>query len=243
MKVIIVDDEIKARQVLKKVLAMHFGNRIEIVGEANGVESAIALISNTKFDLLFLDIKMPDGSGFDVLSQVDSEIFETIFTTAHDEYAIKAFQFAAVGYLLKPIDIEQLLKVTNKVMESRNTKQNHIKVLIENLRPNGHKKLVIPNNEGFHIADIDEILYLEGDINYTKFHFIDETRMQVSSKTLKDFQFFLEGEGFFRIHKSFLINLKHIKDYKRLIGSVVMNTGKELPLSRHRKQDFQTLFK
>lgn len=242
-KVLIVDDEYQAREVIKSMLKMNFSKEIEIIGEADSVKGAISFINKHPIDILFLDIKMPDGSGLDIFDSIQSYQFETIFTTAHDEYAVQAFQISAMGYLLKPIDMSQLIKTCEKALYSVTKKESNIKILLENVRLDGIHKIVIPHSEGFYISEISDILFIEADVNYSKFYFMNSDKTILSSKTLKEFETSLENLGFFRAHKSYLINLKHVVEYKKSSTCIKMKNGQEIPLSRQRKQDFQDIFR
>ncbi|MFI5205003.1 MAG: LytR/AlgR family response regulator transcription factor, partial [Flavobacteriales bacterium] len=193
------------------------------------------------------DIKMHQGSGFDVLEKIGNIDFEVVFITAYDQYAIKAFQFSALGYLMKPIKISELQLVMsnleNKIKKLQESSDKRLKVLVENYGDDRKiKKLVIANSDGFKVVSIEDIIRLEGDRNYTNFVVKGEKKM-TTSKTLGEYEELLEEYGFFRVHQSTLINLRHVKGYARGDGGEVeMTDGKHVQVSRHRKAEFVKRF-
>jgi two-component system LytT family response regulator len=216
---IIIDDEKDARFLLKGQLSKHFNQTINIVAEADDVESGIQAIRKHKPDLIFLDIKMPSGTGFDVLQQTKDEVnFEVIFITAHDDYAIKAFQFSAFGYLLKPVKTSEIRALIEKLESHLQVLKKGVdqrfKVLVENYGDDRKiKKLVVTNMEGFQVLNIENILRLDGDRNYTHFIMSDSKKI-TTSKTLGEYEELLNDFGFFRAHQSTIINLRHVNAYK-----------------------------
>ncbi|MEM7368439.1 MAG: response regulator [Bacteroidota bacterium] len=243
IKAIIIDDEQNARNTLKIFLET-IPKQIDIIGEADDIASGIELIVQSRPDLIFLDIKLKSGTSFELLAQLPEISAEIIFVTAYDSYAIRAFQMAAFGYLLKPIQISELSNILDR-FEHRHSKTNlasHTKILIENFDHNSVKKLVIQNVNGFRVIPLDDILYLQGDVNYTRFFLRDGDKL-LASKTLKEYENFLSDIGFFRIHQSYLINLMYVKEYiKGDGGMVVMQNNQHLNLSRRRKQQFLSRF-
>lgn len=243
---VIIDDEDSARGTLRTLLSRYY-KEIEVIGEGRNVSSGIKIIKEIKPELVFLDIKMPDGTGFDLLKKLDDVDFEVIFTTAYDNYAIKAFQASAMGYLLKPIDIDELGMVLEKVrkvlQEPPKENMKQLQVLIDNYRADGKiKKVVIPNVDGYEVIEIDQLVRCEGERNYTNFIIADGKKI-LASKTLKEYEDLLGEHGFFRIHKSHLINLHHVKRYlKSEGGSVEMSDGSSLQLSRDKKAAFARRF-
>lgn len=241
MKILLVDDENSARDNLERKLGLYLHN-IERLDHADGVQSALEKLQNQTYDLMFLDIRMPDGSGFDLLSAMPELETLVVFCTAYDEFAVKAFEFAAMGYLLKPVDETQLQIVMKRAEEKLVTSSGQYKLLLESYREKKVRKLVIPNASGFLISEISDVLYIQSDGNYSEFHFDSEKSKIVSSKTLKEYQNILQQEGFFRIHQSYLINLTHVKEYRRAYSEVVMSNGVALPVARQKRTAFQEAF-
>jgi two-component system LytT family response regulator len=239
---LIIDDEKDARFLLKNLIEQHFNDTIKIIGEADDVESGIKAIATHKPALVFLDIQMRQGTGFDLLQKLNNPDFEVIFITAYDNYAVKAFQFSAFGYLLKPIKISELKTVVDKLkvqtLQLKQIGDQRLKVLIENYGDERKiKKLVITNMEGFQVLNIEEIVRLEGDKNYT--HFITTNNKKLTtSKTIGDYEELLNEFGFYRAHQSTIINLRHVKGYNKGDEEIEMTDGKLIKLSRHRKSEF-----
>ena len=231
IKAVIIDDIPEAIAVLKSDLE-NYCAEIEVIGDANGVVSGAKLIKDLKPDLVFLDIQMPDGSGFDLLEILDDKDFKLIFTTASDEYAVKAFKFSAVDYLLKPIDPDELMDAVSRVTQ-QDSPADRVDLLKENLQHT--KKLALNTLEKIHIVSVDEILRCESEINYTKFHFTDGSRLLVT-KTLKEFDKLLKDHNFIRVHQSHLINAEFIKEFLKSDGNVVMKDGTKVPVSTRKKQ-------
>jgi two-component system LytT family response regulator len=247
IKTVIIDDEKDARFLLRNMLEHEFGNLIQVIDEADDVDTGVQIIKMHQPDLVFLDIKMPQGTGFELLQQLDKVNFEVIFITAYDNFAIKAFQFSAFGYLLKPIKAKELeLTIQRLSAHLENQKliiEKRLKVLVENYGDDKKiRKLVINNMEGFKVVAIEEIIRLEGDRNYT--HFVLQGNQRITtSKTLGEYEDLLNEHGFFRIHQSTIANLRHIKGYlKKDGGSVEMTDGKQLQVARNRKQEFLEKF-
>ncbi|HBS87340.1 MAG: hypothetical protein A2W91_17330 [Bacteroidetes bacterium GWF2_38_335] len=247
IKAIIIDDEKDARFLLKNLIERHFANSVQIVAEADGIESGIKTIAGYSPDLVFLDIQMRMGTGFDLLKKIGKVDFEVIFVTAYNQYALDAFKFSAFGYLLKPIKTSELRDVICK-LEGHLTKlkegvEKRLKVLIENYGNEGEiRKLIITNVEGFQVEKIDSIIRLEGDRNYT--HFIIENKKRItSSKNIGEYEELLNKYGFLRIHQSTIISLRHVTGYTRGDGgSVEMTDGASVKVSRYRKAEFLKRF-
>lgn len=243
---LIIDDEDDARFMLKNNIEDYFTNEINIIGEASDVKQAIDMIEQLKPDLVFLDIQMKTGTGFDVLEALKERTFEVIFVTAYDQYALRAFQVSAVGYLMKPIrqgEFKNLVQtIVNRIEESKRTSNSRIKVLIDNFREsNPIKKLVISNVEGFQIVELESILRLEADRNYTNIYVLNGKKI-LSSKNLGEYDITLNELGFFRAHQSSIINLKHVTGFNRNDRTIEMIDGSKVILSRHRKNEFLERF-
>ncbi|GAB4194827.1 MAG: LytTR family DNA-binding domain-containing protein [Thermoflexibacter sp.] len=237
MKFVIIDDEEKHRNLIKSILKEE--KNLLCSGEASCVAEGLALIEETSPDLVLLDIDMPDGTGFDLLKSISPIDFQVVFITAHDEFAVKAFKFSALDYLLKPIDPEELLLAVQKAQKVQQQSQNQLQLatLLSNVESFSQqvKKLVLKDSDNIYIVSTQEILYLQADNNYTSF-FLTENRKIVVSKTLKEYEQLLENSGFFRTHQSYLINLAYLQRIdKRDGGSVVLQEKIYLPLAQRRK--------
>jgi two-component system, LytTR family, response regulator len=237
---IIIDDEAKGRLALREKLSAYCPQISVIAEAANGAE-ALMLIQHHQPQLIFLDIEMPRMNGFEMLNELPEKNFHIIFTTAYDQYAIKAIKYAAFDYLLKPIDIEELIAAVSKL---DNTKANQTKKQVELLRENMREpkkqlnKLAIPTLEGLLFYDIGDIVYLEANSNYTNIYLANKTKI-TASKTLKDLEELLPESIFFRTHHSYLINLNYIKRYiKGDGGQIELQNGIYIDVSRRKKEEF-----
>lgn len=231
IQAVIIDDIKEARTVLKADLESYCVN-IEVIGEADGVVSGAKLINELQPNLVFLDIQMPDGTGFDLLNIIANKNFKLIFTTASDEYAVKAFKFSAVDYLLKPIDPDELMDAVSRV-EKQDKPTDRIELLKENF--DQPKRIALNTLEKIHIVEVDEILRCESNINYTMFYFTDKTKLLVT-KTLKEFDKLLSDHYFIRVHQSHLVNARFIKEFSKSDGSIYMKDGTKVPVSTRKKQ-------
>jgi two-component system LytT family response regulator len=214
---------------------------VELIGEAANVDDALLIIRNNELDLVFLDVEMPYGNAFDLLDKVGDRQFETVFVTAYNHYAIDALNAHASYYLLKPISIETLIEAVDYVSEIK-TKENSLRniVLKPKLKQVGGK-ITIPMQNGFEVLEIKDILYCQADDNYTNI-FINDKKKLVS-KTLKYFDEMLSKSGFARVHKSFLVNVNAIVEYRKgKGGSVVLSSGKEIMVSPSRKKELLAFF-
>lgn len=235
---VIIDDIEAARKSLRDDLG-HYCNNIRIIGEAEGVVSGAKIIKETNPDILFLDIQMNDGSGFDLLEILPDLNANVIFTTASDQYAIKAFKFSAIDYLLKPIDPDDLVKAVAKASKDTEGKEK-LDILKENF--NAPKKIALNTLEKIHIANIQEILRCESSVNYTMFYFSDKSKVLVT-KTLKEYDKMLTPHGFLRPHQSHLINLEYVKEFVKLDGGyIVMKDGSKIPVSTRKRPEVVELF-
>ena len=231
IKAVIIDDIPEAIEVLKSDLENYCVN-IEVIGKAEGVVSGAKVIKELNPDLVFLDIQMQDGTGFDLLEILPETNFKLIFTTASDEYAVKAFKFSAVDYLLKPIDPDELMDAVSRV-EDQDKPAERIELLKENFHQ--PKRIALNTLEKIHIVQVEEILRCESNINYTMFYFTDGTKLLVT-KTLKEFDKLLGGHNFIRVHQSHLINTAFIKEFTKSDGYIIMKDGTKVPVSTRKKQ-------
>ena len=238
-KILIIDDENPTRDFIRHILES-FKVNAQIFTDGVNVETGIKAIEEIQPDLVLLDIQMPDGNGFDVLSQAQYKKFEVIFITAFQEFAIQAIKFSALDYILKPIDMEELQIAVNKALDSihQKTSESQFQALQNNIQPSQKRKIVLKTLESIHILDIENIIRCEADKNYTSFYLVDGKRILVS-KTLKDFDLLLTGHNFFRVQQSHLININFIERYDKHDGGyVVMKDGASVPLSPAKKDQF-----
>ncbi|MFK7937499.1 MAG: LytR/AlgR family response regulator transcription factor [Saprospiraceae bacterium] len=238
IRTIIVDDEQHARSTLSGLLKQ-VDIPLEIIGEAGTLATAKQLVEQTNPDLIFLDVQLKEGTGFNLLEKLPDLKSEVIFVTAYDKYAIQAFQMAAFGYLLKPLQISELDEVLER-FQSRFGKVStaeRSRILINNHGADHQKKIVLSNMNGFRVVELSQVIYLRGEVNYTRF-FLTTGEQILVSKTLRDYEL-LDEMGFFRIHQSSMINLSHLVEYRRGEGgAVIMTNQDELAVSRRRKQEF-----
>ncbi len=245
IRAVIIDDESTARNSLRGLIEGYCDGLI-IVAEADSVETGIAVLKETKPDLLFLDVRLRRQTGFELLKSIEAREFQVIFTTAYDQYALKAIKVAAIDYLLKPINIDELREAIAKV-EVQLGKQDHerdqrMDVLLGNQIPGGNSRIILPTFKGFVVRDVPDILYLEADGSYTTFHFRSHPPLLVS-KSIGEYAEALDPMGFFRAHASFLINLQEVEAYTGgRGGTITMSDGKEISLAYRRKQEFMQLF-
>ena len=240
IKAIIIDDEKTSRETLKGLLKRYCKN-VEITAEADGYMSGVETIKIHKPDVIFLDIQMPDGSGFKLLDEIGNIDFEVIFSTAYDQFAIKAIKYSALDYLLKPINPEDLITSIEKLEQRmlRGKDDTSIKFLLDKIKnpETDIKKIVLSTMEGMHVVDINNIIRCESDDYYTKF-FLKDKKMIMVSKTLKENEELLSEHNFIRPHKSHLINLKYVKSFLRPDGGcILMTDGSNVPVSRRKREE------
>ncbi len=239
IKALIIDDENRTRELIAKMITS-FGFDIEAIPAGENVKSGIQAIEEIKPDIVFLDIQMPDGTGFDVLKSVNNKNFEVIFITAHEEFAIKAIKFSALDYLLKPIDPSELRAAVEKAIKTIDEKKEETQfdALQYNIQPNQKRRLVLKTQESVYVVELDEIIRCEADRNYTSF-FLTGGKKILVSKTLKEYEILLTGHNFLRVQQSHLINLDYVDRYdKGNGGCVVMKDGSEVPLSPAKRDIF-----
>ncbi|MEA3446250.1 MAG: LytTR family DNA-binding domain-containing protein [Bacteroidota bacterium] len=245
LKTIIIDDEVHIRQTLEKIISKYCQN-IKLVATAHSVESGVAAIRKYKPDLILLDIKMNDGTGFDLLKKLDPIDFKIIFITAYDQYAIRAFKFAAIDYLLKPVDPFDLRDAVGRAekLHQKNF-DTQLKTLQENLKTNGagtKRNIILKTQDNIHLVKVSEINYCESDGSYTNIYLIGGNKIMVSS-TLKDYDEILHDSGFFRVHKSFLINLRHIRRFEKAEGGyVILENESKIPVASRKREDLLEMF-
>lgn len=241
MKAILVDDEPDGIRTLKKMLEVHCPN-VNVTATCADAVSAKHQIEQINPDIVFLDIQMPGKSGFELLTELPTKNFEIIFVTAHNEYMLQALQFSAADYLLKPVDEDRLTEAVQRVEKrlQAGKKDNQREVLLHNLGKNNpaEMRLCLPTLKGFIVLKLEEIIYCEAERSYTIFY-LDNGKTVTVSKPLFDYDNLLKDASFFRIHKSFLINLIHVREYQRGEGGVViMSNNAEIEVSRRKKDQF-----
>lgn len=237
-KVVVVDDQEHFSNKLKAMLTELIPN-VSILS-ANNVESAYTLLTNNTVDILFLDVELENETGFDLLNKLPSRNFQCIFVTAHDTYAIDAIKFSALDYLLKPIDLLDLQQALNRAEQQINSSQLQLNALLENIKAeNGsNKKIGLNTADGIYFIPTDDIIRCKADGNYTEFHLTSGKKI-VTSVTIKQYVDLLEKFNFLRVHRSHLINLKHVKKYsKSLGGTIIMVDDSEVEISKNSKELF-----
>ena len=238
IQAVIIDDEKSARETLKAMLEMYCPT-VRVLGEADGIESGRALIKEMNPELIFLDVEMPTGTGIDLIKGMDSLQAEVIFITAHDHYAIHAIKVSALDYLLKPLNRQDLIaavaKLERKDMQIPREVLELLRQQLDN-KKDQTDRLVIASLQGFEIIKISDILYCEGDRNYTTFHLTGREAL-LSSKTLKEYEMVLPSDAFIRVHQKYLVNINYVKRYlKGRGGTLVMSNGKSIEVSQSKKQ-------
>lgn len=233
----IIDDIELARLSLRADLEDHCPE-VDIIGEADGVVSGAKLLRQAKPDIVFLDIEMNDGNGFDVLEIIPELQTRVIFVTGSSEYAIKAFQYSAIDYLMKPVDGELLKSAVQKATSNSSTSKEQISLLRETY--GGTKlpqRLALHTTEQILIAEVDQIVRLESTGNYTEFHFADGSKILIT-KTLKTYDTMLAGGDFLRVHQSHLVNMDYVKAYVKTEGGyLTMKDGSMVPVSVRKKSE------
>jgi two-component system LytT family response regulator len=240
LKAIIVDDEPNGRSVLGHLLNLYCTD-ITILASCESAEEARKAIKEHQPDLVFLDIEMPNEDGFQLLSSLSEINFHIIFVTAHNHHAIKAIKFNALDYVLKPINVEELISTIRRIKEIGPKKENNntlVRYLVTNFNSqNEFKKLSIPTKDGYIFVEITELIRCESDSNYTIFFMTDKSKI-ISSRTLKEFDEILIDHQFLRVHKSHLVNIHHIKGYiKGEGGFLLLSDNSKIEVSRRRKEE------
>jgi len=249
INVIIVDDEEFARSSLYFLLQENCEN-VQICGIAKSVDEARDLLSQHEVDLIFLDIAMPGKNGFELIPDARSNNAQVVFTTAYDQYALKAIKASALDYLLKPIDIDELKETVEKATrligfnDHENNRNERLKDLTQNLSDkSGIRKISLPNSQGYTLIGIDEIIHIEADSNYSVFHLHNRDKITVS-RVLKEYEEMLPENQFVRIHKSSIVNLNYLVEFNSKNGlEVLLKNGEKIAVSRRRASDFMDKIK
>ncbi len=241
ISIVVIDDEPRARETIINLLKIS-PVELTLAGEADSVQSGYETINLTSPDLVLLDIDMPDGTGFDLLKMFEQIGFRVIFITAHNEYAIRAFKYSAIDYILKPITAGELFRALEKAEAEISREETVLKLgaLLKNLEK--LKKIVLKTAESIHIVNVSEIIRCEADVNYTTFYLSDGKKLLVS-KPLKEYDRLLAPAGFFRTHQSHLVNLDHMLRYEKTEGGyLVMDDNSTVPVSTRKKEELFRLF-
>lgn len=240
LKALIIEDEANSREILKSYLEKYCSD-VALQGEAANIEAGLELIQNIQPDLVFLDVEMPYGNAFDLLEKLEDRDFETIFVTAYNTYAMEALNNHAAYYLMKPIDIEELIKAVAYVKEINEKEQLMEDRVLKSRLQKAEGKITLPQQDGFKVLEISDIIYCKADDNYTEIFL--ENKKYLVSKTLKYFEEALKDFPFARIHKSYLVNVNEVVQYRKgKGGSVVVSNGKELMVSASKKRQFLSYF-
>ena len=244
LRTIIIDDEPHVRKTLARMVEEECSN-VKLLKSADGVKSGLKAIDEQNPDLVLLDIKMDDGTGFDLLKKAEPINFKVIFITAFDQYAIQAFKFSAIDYLLKPVDPEDLVQAVNRAEQMvQQDFSTQLKVLDENLKnPDVKgKKIILRTSETVHLVKVTDISYCESDLSYTQFYLTDGQKILVS-RTLREFEDMLKEVGFFRVHKSFLVNLFAISRFEKADGGyLVMENKDRVPVASRKRNQLLEMF-
>ena len=236
LKTVLVDDEINALEALEWKLNRYIED-IQII-KCNSPVEAITVIEKEKPDLVFLDIEMPEMDGFTMLQKLSNTNFDLIFTTAHDEFALKAIKVSALDYLLKPVDKDELITAVDKVRESRkgNQLEDKLQSLFTNLKDK-NDKISIAADGKIYLLERDDVIMLKSDKSYTTIFLKDDKKIVVS-KTLKEVEKKFDYSEFYRVHNSYLININHVKEYlKSMGGELIMSNGMSASISRNKKNE------
>lgn len=238
LKAIIIDDEPDCVKLLSLQLKMYCPN-VLVVAECTDTENALTQVKELKPDIVFLDIEMPVMNGFQLLEKLGGIHFSLVFVTAYDQFAVKAFRFSALDYLLKPIDGKDLKAAVARAEQQHWPEKQQLSLLKQHLHNNEKNlpdKIALPYQNGVTFTEIKNIIYCESENNYTRFFIIDGNQHMVS-KTLGDIQEVLEERNFLRVHRQFLVNLDHIKKYVRGEGNyLILSNGSNIPVARNQKE-------
>ena len=239
MRIVLVDDIDKARFAVRELISSHYP-QASIVAEAHNVQSAIEAIKKEKPDLVLLDIRMPDGTGFDLIKQLMPVNFKLIFITAFEEYAVQAFKFSALDFLTKPVIPTELVNALQKAQQQMAVDELNIKLnnFISNMAEitRESKKIVIKAKDSLRIINVSDIIRCEADSNYTRFHLKDGKNI-LASETLKEYESILTESGFFRSHHAHLVNLSHVQSFEKRDGGILIMSDKSIVQVAVRKKD------
>lgn len=233
IKAVIIDDE-PAMQEINSCLLSEYFPEITLLGTANSIKTGIQLIKKQNPDLVLLDIELTDGSSFQLLQKLRPYSFKVVFITGFDSFAIRAIKFSATDYILKPVnetEFQQAIQRAVQLIEKKEDTEPQANILMESVKNEAHKKLVLRTSDSMHIVDVNDIFFCKSDNSYTTFYFEGGEKIMVS-KSLKDYEGLLSEYEFFRPHQSFLVNLNHVKKVDKTDGGfIIMKNKKEIPVS------------
>ncbi|MBL7918174.1 MAG: response regulator transcription factor [Bacteroidia bacterium] len=246
LNTLIIEDEQKSVDVLMKIIEKNCPE-LKIIGTAKNVTQGVEMIKALKPELVFLDITMPDGSGFDLLEKVQGQKFDLIFATASNEYAVRAFKYSACDYLLKPIDIDELKAAVKRVLERKSNEPDmqNLNFLIQQLKKSddNFQKITLPTGNAYEIVNVKDIIRCEADGSYTYFYLSDKRKLMVSA-SLKHYEELLPEADFIRVHHHNLINMNHVVRFlKEDGGYAIMSDGSKIEVSRRKKDLFMDRLK
>jgi len=239
LKTLIIEDKEYIRKGLRNLLQL-LDTEITVLGECESVKDAVVVANACKPELVFLDINLTDGTGFDFLAQTENLNFKVIFITAYEEHALRALKIGAVDYLLKPVDIDELQTALEKVAQLPIKQQKQQVQVAKQAWNNEDSKLILSLHDSFQVIDLNELLFCESDKGYTTFYCSDNKKYMVS-KTLKEFEERLCKANFTRPHQSYIVNLKFIDKYDKT-GVIYLKCGKKIPVSSRKKEHFLNTF-
>ncbi len=239
---IIIDDEKHAREFLDKLIKRYFNIKLQVLELCDSVNSGILAINTFNPDIVFLDIQMPNENGFELFKKIEKITFEVIFTTAHKDYAINAIKYGAFDYLLKPINQIDLLSVLKRyeIKKSTSQQRERLSIVLDNLQTanNSFNKIAFPTQTGYDLISLNSILYCKSDSNYCKVILVGGKEILLA-KTLKYVEQLINSSIFFRVHKSFLVNLNYIQNFNKLDElSIIITNGEKIPVSVRKKESF-----
>ncbi len=242
IKAVIIDDVANAIATLQADLKAYCP-KVEVIATASSVVSGVKLLQKIQPQVVFLDIQLQDGTGFDILEMLSNPAFQVIFTTASNEFAIKAFRFSAVDYLLKPVDPDELVEAVKKIEQNTPPQPESLQLLMHSMKQGTlPQRLALHTQEKIQFANIADIIRCESSGNYTTFYFQDQSKLLVT-KTLKEFDKMLQGQDFVRVHQSHLINTKHIKAFLKQDGGYLqMSDNQQVPVSVRKRAMVLKLF-
>jgi two-component system, LytTR family, response regulator len=236
---VIIDDTESSRISLADDVERYCQN-VTLIGQAESVKTGVKLINSLKPQVIFLDVQLGDGTGFDILQQIEIYPYQVIFTTGSDDHAFKAIKFSAVDYLLKPVDPDELVAAVSKVKTvQQDISQDNIRLLLENLKntKSAPKRIALSSADRIHVVNVDEIIRCESQRNYTLF-FLQGGRQILVTRTLKEFEEMLEPHGFIRIHHSHLINPEYLREFIKADGGyALMSDGSRIPVAVRKKDE------
>lgn len=234
LRVVIVDDEPDAIKLLQMQVEQHC-SQVTVVGSFTSSTAALKGIKELQPHLLFLDVEMPVMNGFELLEQLYPQTFSIVFVTAYNQFALKAFKFNALDFIVKPVDTQELIQAVAKAERQVKPTTDQLSQLRKSLRGEPITKIAIPGQSGVTFINLNDIVYAEASNNYSKI-FVTDGRNFLISKTLKDVQEVLEEEHFLRVHRQYIINLNHVKQLNRNEGLLTMDNGETIPIARAQKE-------